>query len=667
MNKTSVFTWGGAEELEAAYHRDPQGFVAEVSEDSSYFDQLLLHVIDSRSVSLGEALCAYMIQPGQGCLFYRINAAAISADLWKRNDASTFSKEFPGELGQVYEDQAVKVDSGKSSNALRAIYKALFKWVPDTRLILRDNFLSYDVNRSIHLAPLTLSDESEVMMSILNYLRLSPEAVRDRIYEVFDEQINYNSKLGTKAKPAVDVGLITWLKGYDVFDLDYYSDLTSLIDIKSQPTAKLIEFSISALGRNTPLVIARKILGNLDPDHQPTGDYGSLGFYLADWAANRFINNGENKREVKLLLEKRIIKLDEMDSFFTSDSLAEVALQYSGFSVAELRSQMAGRSLIFDKACVRQWLAGTRRLEKAGQRLSEQHVEDLADIIRSSNQPFTCATLTAMASSGETSVIRLLCEDPGIKDLLLRQSLTEEMDVFAHSIILRKAFRDLCDIGDKSYANQAFMKLLSEFVLRNQTSIVDLSNTTFKLSADTVSNFVAEMPYRRYNSSLMRDEENIQDNSMYKHVLETLGGYQEIYYATLDRLQTEFEWYFISGTEISEPIKREMDSLLSRFREHQNRGNICSLDDRIRLLEYVSFIGVINPFQFQNNFFVEQSWARLIDALSIEPGEVARRLATDNATRLLKSVFDERGQGQAFVRSLQLDKRDAVLGADLGL
>lgn len=110
-----------------------------------------------------------------------------------------------------------------------------------------------------------------------------------------------------------------------------------------------------------------------------------------------------------------------------------------------------------------------------------------------------------------------------------------------------------------------------------------------------------------------------------------------------------------------------MNYLLSRFREHRNRGNICSVDDRIRLLEYVSFIGVINQFQFGNTYFVEQSWARLIDTMGIEPGDVGRRLATDNATRLLKSVFDERGQGRAFVRSLPLDKRDAVLGADLGL
>lgn len=667
MKESSVFTRGGAEELEAAYLRDPLGFVAELSEDSSYFDQLLLHVIDSRLVSLGEALCAYMAQPGQDCLFYRINAAAISADLWRRNDTSTFSKEFPGGLGQVYEDQAAKADSGRNSNALRAVYKALFKLVPETRIILRENFISYDVNSSAHLSLLTASGESEAMMPILNYLGHSPEAVRDRIYEVFEEQIKFKGKFSDGEKPSVDAGLITWLKGHDVFDLAYFSDLVSLINLKKQPIKKMIDFSISVMGSDTPLSIAQKILGNLDPDHQPTGDHGSLGLYLAGWAANRFVNNGENKLEAKQLLERRIVKLDEMDSFFTNDSLAEVALQYSGFSVAELRSQMAGRSLIFDKACVRQWMAGARRLEKAGQTLSQQHVEDLADIIRHSNQPFTCATLSAMASSGETSVIRLLCNDPSLKDLLLRQSLTEDLDAYAQALRLRKTFRALCDIGDTQYANQAFSKMLSAFVSRNESGIIDLSNITFKLSADTVSRLVSEVPYRRYDSSLMREEPNIQDNSMYMHVLEILGGYQDLYYETLDRVHAEFEWYFISGLDVVERTKRVMDSLLLKFREHQNRDDLCSPDDRIRLLEYVSLIGVKNPFLSENTHFVEQSWARLIDALSIEPGEVARRLETDNATRLLKSVFDERGQGRAFVRSLPLDKRDAVLGADLGL
>lgn len=666
MNHQKALTLGSSYDLERHFKADPVGLLASIDLDSVGFCRLYSQMLDSQSRVLAELVCAYIEQHPHLCAFRMINLAATTTATWRRIEGDEFRKDHPGQLDELFQAEAKREHSSQSAaDAVRLFYRGLIKLYPDSREILAANFLSFDPLHPSTLSPISEQGDHEPMLQILNYLGHSSERVKDRLHAVLEAQMTKRSEKGNKADHVkVDYSILQWLMGSEYFDLYMLMRATRYVAPSQHRDMPSLRMVINALDSKSAIDVTRCLLGNLGWEINSEKYPRSIGELLVNFSMSNLSSAQGHFNCFKSILKKNLIELHEMGELLERDEFANAVLVDSGFSRKQLATVAAkGRRSPFDRACAGYWRSQCRQYE--GSQIPADVFEDLIDIINTSLLPLDTASRAYQILTHSDDVLSAICSDQKTLDLLCQSAMKEALDTSNNRT--KRLISSLCEHRDSSFANEVFDRILGAYHQSNRDKIVDLHDVTNKLTAEMIERMVAITPYEKWIETKGDIAPNLPNNAVYLQVLRIASRFPEVRYETLDKLYSNYSWYFLAELDSSMECFEHVDRLMDRFNEHPNRSDVCSLDNRIAFLESISFIGKINPFEFGNESFVQQAWGDFIETMGLSPSDIAKSITTDNSMHKARVAFEQKGQGDEFLRAAKPQHRDVMFGADLGL
>lgn len=654
--------------LERKFHEDPVGYVTAMGHDDTRFARTMGFMIDRQSTVLAEAITSYFQTDPSMSVIHKICGAGGLTGIWRKSDKENFLKDHDGVLNARFEeDYARYPDDSDEAHGVRVFFREYLKIMPEARALLSQNFVAYSaLHPSAQARGITIDDASP-MLPILAYLGYSPEKVSQRIEQVIDLQIGARaSQPYPRDYISVDVNMLSWVQGTKYFDLAVFERGTAS-QIKAElRQLPLLRMLINSLKANDDPHLVNKSLKNLGFKDFKTQEGDRLGAVLASFAAEHVDATYGRLRVFTQMLKTGFMELEDLRPLLLVEFTVDSVLKYSGFDADDLTGLLAKEErLHLDRALASAWVARAKP-EDPEQPISPEDYAELHKLITESFMPFDTAAKGCMILGHTGDIVEGILADESVRALLSAQSLIEPLRVDKSPY--RRLIKNLCVTNDADYSETMFERMLEAHRKSDISGAITLNELTTKISADTLDRYVHELPYTKDKfGGAGSQERGMISNNFMLHIFGIVAKMPAMKYSTFDRLYEAAEVYWPEFTSPANEYQTKAAEVIKSLQEAPDRRAECSVADRIRIMEALSYLQKLNAFEFAESPFINQAWEQLIDTFDLKPSVLAKHMMHEEGALSVRKIMVERGLGKEFMLAAKSADRDAMLAADLGL
>ncbi|MBD8614867.1 hypothetical protein [Pseudomonas viridiflava] len=654
--------------LERRFEQDPVGYITAMGLDDTRFARTMGFMIDRQSTILAEAITSYFQADPSLCALRKIAMAGALTGVWRHADNQNFHKDHPGVLDERFGvDSARYPNDSDEARGVRLFFREYLKLMPEARRLLSDNFVRYDPLHPSAQAPAMTLDDHGPMVPILGYLGYPLDKVAERITQVIDAQLaERNNGRRATSHVDVDINLLSWLQGTEHFDLSLFERATRDLSHSKFRQLPLLKLLIGGMKPESDPSVVQQALKNLKFLDFEVKGAASIGQVMVDFASVNLTENYGHLRALEQVLRTGLIPLDLIKPLILLEETVSHVVNHAGFDGKQLATLVAeDERLPLDRALADQWKKRAKPQDPEGA-ISESAFAEVRTLVRESFMPLDTAVRAALMLGHTQNVINAVMSDESLTSLLSKQALTEPLDTGRSPY--RRILKTLCKRNDAAFSEQVFDRMLAAYREKDIAGAITLNEMTHKISASTLDRYVNEMPYTKEKfGSGGKTEPNVLANNFMLHVFDIVSRMPSVQYSTFDRLYDTAEVFWPELSDPSQEHHGKVNQLMMEFKARGDRTALCPVEDRVKLMEALTYLQKLMPFDFGDSPFINRAWERLIETFTLGPIDIATCLTYEEGILAARKVFAQQGQDKVFMQAAKPSGRDAMMAADLGL